>query len=172
MEINKSLYALSNEYAELYDTLMNSVNEDGVVDESTFLAVEQAKGELQTKLANTTNVYRAFTAELDKLNAEIERMTAIRDKVQKAQERLYSYIDMNCRNAGIVEVSGDFVSIKYKKNPPKVVISDESAIPDEYKKVTVKTTVSVDKEKIKADLQAGKEVAGASLQQDTRLEIK
>lgn len=172
MDINKSLYALSNEYALLYDNLLNTVDEDGVIDETIFESVMQAKGDLQTKLSNTTNVYRAMSAEIEKFNTEIARITAIRDKIVKAQEKLFAYIDAACRTANIVEVQGDFVSIKYKKNPPSVKILDESLVPEEYKETVVETTVKIDKKKIKADIQAGKEIAGAYLQQDIRLEIK
>lgn len=170
--INKSLFALSNEYADLYNALLASVDEDGVVDDNAFMAVEQAKGELRTKLSNTANVYQAICADIARFDERIEQLTAMRDRLVKSRDRVIGYIDNACRTAGIVEIQGDFVNIKYKNNPPHVEIADESDIPDEYRKTVVKTTMSIDKAKIKVDIQSGKEVAGAYLKQDMRIEIK
>lgn len=63
--------------------------------------------------------------------------------------------------SGIKSIQCPFFSISYVAGPDIVEIIDEAAIPDDY--VTVKTTISADKNLIKKALKEGLEVAGCKL---------
>ena len=56
-----------------------------------------------------------------------------------------------------------------QKNPPSVVIEDESKISEEY---LIKQSPKIDKAAIKKAISAGKEVSGASLKQSESLRIR
>jgi hypothetical protein len=62
---------------------------------------------------------------------------------------------------------GNEYSFAVKKNPPRVEIVDEEAIPPEFNDYTP----SVNKAAIKSALEDGKEVPGAELVQTTRLDV-
>ncbi|HLX52374.1 MAG TPA: siphovirus Gp157 family protein, partial [Aquella sp.] len=71
---------------------------------------------------------------------------------------------------GIQEISSPNFVVKLKKCPVSVDVFNEQELPNEYKKS--KEVISIDKMKIKEEIQAGVVIPGAQLKQNTRLEIR
>lgn len=94
-----------------------------------------------------------------------ERARHFERLAEKIKFSLKLYMEMN----GITEAEGFAHTFKVKKNPPSVLVLEESRIPEEY----LESKPTVRKDKIKEALLEGKEVPGATLRADsTRLEIK
>lgn len=169
METNKSLFALSNEYKSLYDALVTSANEDGVIDENVFAAVEQIKGEFTEKAIAVATVYRALGKDIELFDSEIERLTAIKKRLENEQNRVKKYLSDACEKTGTESIKGVYANISFRKSEETDPF-DIDALPDEYK--VVKTTVSPDKAKIKAAIKAGIDVPGARLIEKRNIQIK
>jgi hypothetical protein len=71
---------------------------------------------------------------------------------------------------GYTELLGIDWRICVQKTKPRLVIEDESAVPDSYKRT--RTVVEIDKEALRQDLEVGVPVAGARLESDGSLRIR
>ena len=80
------------------------------------------------------------------------------------------YLQQNMEACGIKEISCPYFAVKLKKCPPSVHLTDEENIPDAYRKR--KETVTIDRVKIKQDIQAGVMIPGAELRQGNTIQIK
>lgn len=106
---------------------------------------------------------------LDKLENEADFWKQRADsyaKVSKSckalRERLNDNIKFAMQQMKTDEILGGEMRFKLSKLPPKVVMNPE-LIPDAYKMVVTETVP--DKERIRADLVAGKQVEGAGLEE-------
>ena len=62
------------------------------------------------------------------------------------------------------------ITVKIKRNPPRVVIDNEALLPDEYKEMEL--TLTVRKQLVQKALGEGRTVPGAHLEASTRLDIR
>jgi hypothetical protein len=94
-----------------------------------------------------------------------------RDRLTKQTQSLSEYLQYNLQKLSIVEIkSCPYFKIRIKQCPASVDIFDEKAIPPEYWRE--KVTTSIDKIRLKEVLNEGVEVPGASIQRKLKLEIK
>jgi len=82
-----------------------------------------------------------------------------RHEFEKVVSLFKSSIQMKMECMGIRKVEGRESSFTITKNPPSVEIANQEQIPGEY----LNYVASVDRTKVRADLEAGKEVPGAAL---------
>ena len=111
-------------------------------------------------------------ATIDAIEAERSRLGALAAERQARAERLRSAIVRYMSETACTELFTDLYTVKLRKNPPAVEISDEVLIPDEYRKTLVKETISIDKKAIKEAIAHGLLVPGASVVTKFRLEVK
>ncbi|MDU5647664.1 MAG: siphovirus Gp157 family protein [Haemophilus parainfluenzae] len=97
------------------------------------------------------------------LKAQEAEFAQMRKRKERAMERLkglcLTYLTLTDKR----QAAGDLFTIKRRKNPARVIVSDEAAIPREF--IREKVTTSVDKTAIKKALNAGQAVTGAFLEQ-------
>ena len=166
---NNSLYALANEYSDLYRALTETVDEDGLVDADVFAAVEQAKGTFEEKAVAVATVWRMLGNDVAQIKNEIDRLKALKDRVEREQERVKQYLAMACEKTGTDSVKGVSASVSFRASE-LTVIDDESEIPEEY--IVVKTTTAPDKTKIKNAIKAGLAVPGAHIESKRNIQIR
>ena len=159
---NNSLYALSNEYADLYNALLASVDDDGAVDENAFAMVERAEGAFTEKAVAVATVYRALGNDIERYENEIKR-------IENEQERVKNYLAAACETTGIESIKGVYANISFRASE-QTIIDDESALPKEF--TVVKTTTTPDKTKIKAAIKSGQAVPGAHVESKRNIQIK
>ena len=104
--------------------------------------------------------------------------TLLRDKEKQLADRRHSFekfagalrsgLHQQMLDWGVRKVEGQEYSFTVKKTPPRVEITDETAIPPEF----VSYTAVVNKAAIKDVLEEGKEVPGAELVTGTRLDVR
>lgn len=107
-----------------------------------------------------------FSAGLD---AEIKRLMELKQAHDRKVASVDKQIDYLLKLFKIEKMQTEINELSYRKSEA-VILTNEEAIPAEYKKE--KVTVSVDKTEIKKALKAGLEIAGASLEVRQNLQIK
>ncbi len=166
-----TLYGLSHEYVELYKALVESADsETGEVDVDIISALEKVQGAFEEKAISTACVFRAMGNYASEIKAEIDRLTALKRHVEREQKRLEDYLSQACERTGTESIRGIYANIMFRNNPPKTIIDDESKIPEEY--MTVKVERKPNLNAIKEAIKEGKEVAGAHLESERKIQIK
>lgn len=162
------LYKITNEYQRLLSDLIDE--ETGEVDQNSVMLLDNLLVEAEDKAIAVASYIKNLGAEVNAIRQAKREMQERELAIENKQEWLINYLQSNMERLGITEVKCPYFAIKLKKCPISTDIQDEDLIPDEYKKK--KEVVSVDKLKIKEDLQAGIDVPGAALKTNMRLEIR
>lgn len=161
-----SLYVIDQEMRQIVDQIIEN---GGLVDEETLAALAIKQEELEGKAVSYAHVIKTAEYEVDVITEEMARLA----KLKKGREKTVDFLK-NSIGAAMIAYSIERVetpTIKIFFRPSKAVeIIDEAAIPEEF--LNTKTSVSIDKVKITAELKAGRSVFGAELQEKKNLQIK
>lgn len=103
------------------------------------------------------------------IKQEIERLQKLMEKVDKEWEKAKKSIDWIMKATKTEKLETSLNNLSYRKSE-SVSILDEALIPEEYWKE--KVTKTIDKVSIKDAIKSGKDVAGASIQENMNLQIK
>lgn len=161
----KSLFNITQEAQDLVLGLI-----EGELTEQLENALTINQNELQEKAINYGYAIKSIEADIDTIDAEIERLKALKTSRATAIDRMKSAVLEALTIYGIEKVTSPTLNLSVRLNPESVDIVNEYQIPDIYKKEKVSFTI--DKTLIKEDLKAGLEVPGAVLKRTKRLEIK
>lgn len=160
MQTNQTLVALAAEAQEISRLILES---DGEL--STEL--ERRLDLNTTAIAAKVDKYVFIEDELEAKAALWKRRAdackAMHERFVKAQEQLRSRVKAVMLEAGKKELNGAYHRYVLSQLKPKVVIPDESILPNECK--MIQTKMVPDKDKIKSLLEDGIEVPGAGLEQ-------
>lgn len=161
------LFELAMQHKALQDTL-----ESMDVDEQTINdTLEAASGPLEEKLINAAMVLRNIQAEESAIAAEIERLQFKKDAKTVRAASLKRYMHESMKTAGISKLDTPLMTIAIKKNPPAVIVDDESAIPADYFE-QIPASQRLSRKLIASAIKDGFTVPGAHLEQGTSLIIK
>jgi hypothetical protein len=156
--MNMNLTALTEQYRRYRDELL-AEHPDLAEDGETLADTLEGISDLPDFIAKFIRNARRDEAFSDGLAVLIKdeqerksRLQARADKYRRIAQWLMESIEM-----GKIE-QPDFIA-SIRNVPPKVEVTDEAALPDQY----VRIVRSPDKTAIKADLVAGKNVPGATL---------
>lgn len=146
----------------LYDLL-----ESGEIDEQTFSDTLEAIGAGE-KIDSYCQIIRQFTADIEAIKAEIDRLTLKKAAAQAAIERMKDAMHdiLMLTEGGKAKTALFSASIRRTQSAE---ITDETAIPAEYR---VKQPDKISKADILRDLKAGKEISGAALKVSESVVIK
>lgn len=165
-----SLYRLTNEYQELYDAVLSSADEEtGEVDLSLVTALAQRQEEWEEKAVAVACVYRALKEDGERVGREIERLTAMKKRLERERDRVKEGLSAAFTALGVEKVKGMYADISFRASE-QTIIDNADAVPEEY--MTVKTTYTPNKTAIREAIKAGKEVPGAHLEQKKNIQIK
>jgi len=164
--MGKSIYNIEKEYLEIAEVLQENGGElTGELE--TALVIN--KEELQVKAANYGYVIKGLLDDNESIDAEIERLTALKKASEKTIDRLKFAVSSAMNMYGIKEIKLNNIKINFRASK-SVEIENESLIPAAYK--SCKEVWSVSKKSIGDDLKAGIKVPGAVLFEDKKLQIK
>lgn len=161
-----SLYELAGNYKAIEQKLLDSEASAQTIADT----LEGVAGEVEEKCINVTYVIRNLESSADQIKQAEKAMAERRKVLENKAAQLNNYLLTNMQRTGITKVSCPFFDISIANNPPAVVIDDEDAINDKFKKTV--TTTSLDKVAIKEAIKAGESVDGAHLESGVRLVIK
>lgn len=166
-----NLFVLAQEYRDLENALLSSADEEtGEVSVDIAQAIEKIQGNFEEKALAVATVWRDFDDYISRIKAEKERLTALEKRVEREQKRVEDYIAQACKMTGTESIRGVYANISFRNNPLKTIIDDEDLIPEEY--ITVKVERKPNMTAIKEAIKSGKEVSGAHLEQERKIQIK
>ena len=162
------LFEIANEYqsvlSEIYDP------ETGEFNAIAFEKLDNVIDDVKNKSIAVASYIQNLSAEKEAIANAKKAMAEREARLESRASFLTAYLQSNMERCGINEISCAYFAIKLKKCPVSVDIVNESLLPPEYKKT--KEVISIDKMKIKEELQAGVIIPGVGLKQNLRLEIR
>lgn len=164
-----ALYELTAGYRHLLDQLS-----EGDFDLTTISDTIEASGivdDIAIKVAGIEIVARTMEMHTPALDAEIERLTALKKRRQNAAKGLRDYLLTNMQAMGITKLESPLFVIKLQNNPPSVDVYEPGLIPAEYMTKPVAPPPAPDKAAIAKSLKANTDVPGAKLVQSQRLVV-
>lgn len=164
-----ALYHLAGQYKQLAEQLATMD-----LDAQTVADTIEASGlvdDIQTKAQGVLMVAKSAEQYLPAIDAEIERLQALKARHAKVAAGLREYLKTHMLGAGIQRIDCPLYQITLRNNPPAVDVFDAEQIPAGYWH-TPEPKPAISKTQIAAALKAGTDVPGARLVVNTRLEIK
>jgi len=167
MTMRKSIYNIEREYLDIAEMLQEN---GGELTTETEIALAINKEELQVKAANYGYVVKSMLDTNVNIDAEIERLNALKLINVKTIERLKYSVENAMKIYGIEEIKVNNIKISFRKST-STLIENENLIPKKYfqTKPAIKT---VSLKMVGDALKAGIKVKGASLSDNKKLQIK
>lgn len=163
-----TLYEISEQYQ-----LLQALAEDPDTDPQVFQdTLEGLDGALEEKADGYAKVMQALSATSAALSAEIARLTARKRAADNSIDRMKESLKTAMILADKPKFKTQLFSFGIQKNPASVVMDEQylENIPEEY---LIQQEPKIDRQKIKEDLKAGKDLQGiAHLEQTEGLRIR
>jgi len=138
------LYDIANEYQQALEGIADE--ETGEISEQALETLNALSADLKEKGIAIASFIRNIDADREALDIESKRLAARKSQLAKRIDWLNGYLKTNMEACEIQEISCPFFSIKLRKNPASVNITDEAQVPAEYMKR--KTVESLDKAQV------------------------
>ena len=159
-----NLYNIQQQYLALADQL--SYDEVTPELEQQLAITEQ---QLEEKGRAYGYVCLSLESEIETIDSEIKRLTAMKKSRSNAVDRLKSTLSQAMQLFGINEIKTPTLKINFRKSKSIEIVSETQL---DRKYVTAKMVETISKSAIKADIEAGIEVAGAIQVESLNLQIK
>jgi hypothetical protein len=140
--------------------------ETGEISEDYESAREELQSVLECGIETLCKIRANKQARIESLKAEINRLTERKKQEEKRIESLEKFIKSLFDKTGKEKLDAGTFSLSYRKST-QVKVDDNF-----YNKDYMRVKEEVDKAKIKADLLAGAEIAGAYLVENKNLQVK
>jgi hypothetical protein len=162
------LYEIANEYEFLLNQTFDV--ETGELNEQALIKLDQIVGDIKNKGIAVASYIKNIDAERKAIEEAKKCMAEREAKLNNRVNYLTSYLQQNMERCGLNEISCPYFSVRLKKCPLSVDVSNEELIPDDCKRK--KEVTSIDKIKIRDKILQGISIPGATIRQNNRLEIK
>lgn len=163
-----TLYSTTQEFIGLLE-LMEQQAEDPTPEQEA--AIQQTIAAHVRKVDGVARFLTHLDSQVDLAAAEVKRLQDRKRSLEAHKKRFERYVLDCLEMAGMDKFDGETATIARRKNPPKLVVISEEAIPAEFQTIIPQRT-EVDSVALKAALKAGREVPGAQLERGWRLEVK
>jgi hypothetical protein len=162
-----TLYELSAEYRQALEKL----GELDLDDQTITDTLSSLQGDLQTKSQNVAALCLHIEALADAIKQAEAKMAHRRKVLENRSDNIREYIKRCMEGAGITKIECPQFKLQIKKNPPKTVIDDDSAVPPEFLKIPELPPPMPDKKAIAEYLKDHEKTEWAHLERTTRLDI-
>ena len=163
-----TLYELTAEYQQLLE-----LAEDPDIPEEALADSLEALGmDIEDKADGYAKVIAQLNADAAAMKAEIDRLTARKRTIENNIDRMKESLKQAMILTGKTKFKTELFSFNVQKNPVAVVIDEQyiENIPEEY---LIPQDPKVDKQKLKDDLKAGRDLEGiAHLEQTVGVRIR
>jgi len=163
---NLSLFEIESQYRLLADTLIEA---GGELTDGMETALQINKTDLETKARSYGYVVLDLESEVEQIDAQIKRLSAMKSARNKTIDRLKETVSNAMQLFEISEVKTATLKLNFRKSE-SVEVDNLDLLDATYK--TEKISVTANKVKIKEDIKAGISVTGAVLQVNNNLQIK
>jgi hypothetical protein len=159
-----SLYSIEQEYLNIVESIVDA---GGEITEEQETALSINKEQLQTKGVCYGFIVKQMEGEIDLIDAEIKRLTALKKTRSNTIDRLKANLSTAMQVFDIEELKTPLIKINFRKSESVEV---DANLDTEYTKTV--TTVTPDKVAIKEAIKAGLTVQGARLVTNQNIQIK
>lgn len=166
--MNQSLYVIAHEFKAMVDKLENSELDQQTIKDT----IEGESGALEVKATNVAMYVRNLESMAEQIKQAEQAMAERRKALENKSKQIKDYLLENMQYAGISKIESPYFTLSINKNPPSVIIDDESQLKVKFFTTPKPPEPAPDKTKIKAAIEAGEEVTGAHIESKFRLEIK
>lgn len=167
------LYEISDEIVkaiEDYDLTKDTEEAGGIVPtEPTRL--EQLQIQFNEKALGVAFYIQNLESDIESINNEVERLMTRASRYTRSISRLRQYLQYNMELAGIQKIDSPTLTLAIQNNPPKVVVEDETKVPQSYKR-EIPAHFEIDKNAIKEAHKNNIGVEGTHIEQTKRLVIR
>lgn len=166
------LYEFLQEEQHLNELFLAAIDEEtGEIKDAEILEEleTELKNALVSKSAGIIKVIRQQEADVEMVEAEIERLKTVKARLKKGIENFENYIKYNMVQMNVKKIETPLGNLSITQRTA-VDPYDESLIPKEFMKE--ETKYSPKKIEIKKAIEAGEEVPGARLIINTNFKIK
>lgn len=153
------LYEITEAYANL-----EAIEDD--VDVSSALA--NVEGALEDKLESIAKVIKNLDAMADAYEDEERRLRTKKQAAKKRVDGLKKYVKDNLEAIGKDRVEAGIFKWSLQYSPPKLIITDESLIPEEFFVIERKPI----KSEIKKAIEAEQAIDGAEIVREKHLRLR
>ena len=160
-----TMYELTADYM----TVLSMATDGETPPDAIADTLEAIGGEIEIKAESSAVIMQELNAEADKLDAEIKRLTTRKKALETNADAIKDRIYNTMKSTKKEKFKTTLFSFSIKKNPPKLVIDDETKIPKKY---LIPQPAKIDNAAIKAELTAGKKLKYAHIEQGESLTIK
>lgn len=160
-----TIYELTEEYAYLLE-----LAEDPDVDPETLEGtLEALGGEIEEKADGYARVMKQLEADAASLKAEEKRLATRRMTCENNIRRMKEALQFAMEATGKTKFKTELFSFGIQKNPAKLVIDDEKAIPHDF---WITPDPIPDNKALKESLKEGFVINGCHLEQTSSLRIR
>lgn len=165
-----NLYRLTADALALRDKVYESLDtETGEIDTGLSDALALKQDEVTDKIVAVAQIRRELYARIVEAKAEIARITAIKERMERAVSALEKDVLNACEALGIKRIDTNDCVISFRKSEA-VEIYNEAAIPEFF--IDTKVTKTVNKTAIKQAIRDGLQVDGARLVERQNIQFK
>lgn len=158
-----TLYSIADELLTISQT--EEIDETELIEQLDALA-----SAFTDKAEDISKLIRNLESDAAAYDEESKRLSANKKTAQNRITSLKRYIQDNMTALDLKQLKAGVFKLGVQKNPPRVVIEDESRLPEQYLEQFTETRI--DKSAIKDALQQGTVVPGAHLEQGESLRIR
>lgn len=126
-----NLYELMGDFAFLNEMMSDEGTTADRADEILGL-LDDAKSTLAQKVDNTARVLGTIEASIDTFKAEERRLAARRKTLENSRERLRDWVRSTMLAHSVDKLATDIHSVSVAEGKEKVVVVDQTKVPDEY----------------------------------------
>jgi hypothetical protein len=169
-----NLYEISEKYREAI-LAISEMEPEEMTDEDQQQRISKALGDIEDSFQNKALAIGKYISQ-ESFSAEALKTVELRiqQRRKSAEKRvtwLTEYLRSNMEHLGFGDISDPEIKLKLKRLPPKVILEDESIIPESFKESKIE--VLIRRAQIMDALKSGTAVPGAFLRTDgNRLEIR
>lgn len=145
-----TLYELSNQYELLLD-MLSDPNED---EEVIIDTIDAIKGEIEVKADGYGKIITMMNSNVKAIDEEIKRLQAKKQVLDNRTKLLKNNVYGVMKQMEVNKIKTDLFTFSIQKNGGVLPLEIVGEVPDNYTKITYE----VDKDKIRNDLQKGKEL--------------
>ena len=161
-----NIYQIEQQYIALANQIIEA---DGVLDDELSEALQINQDQLEEKGRSYGYVIKKLDGEVDIIDLEIKRLTALKKSRKNTIDRLKETIKGAMELYDIDKIETPTLKVSLRKSKA-VIVEDVEKLDKDY--VSLKVTKAADKKSIKEAIESGVDVEGATLQLNKSVTIK
>lgn len=129
-----NLYELMSDF----DALQQALDDEEVTNEQLdelLQQVEEARGDLKTKVDNICRLLRNVDGETEKFRAEERRLSKRRKAQENKASRIRDWLKSSLDILDVEKIKTDTFEVAIVEQGHRIVVTDESKLPDEFIRV-------------------------------------